>query len=478
MTASELSRLVALDISKTREAFLDLPLPEESALIGTTPKVLRRAADNFYQAWTYLRSDRDLYLRGEATAPSTGEKLRQRDLWSRLFLIIGSYYDFSIRLLVSAGEVRKSGTHPIPGLGVTYARDWLPRLAKQNLNVLLRELDLVRGGNLPEEEARKLTAKLFALLEVTRIEEVPDAIVWETYRDAAGLLAGNYITAMFAGAFGELLRNSNISHEAIEEMDGIAHSAASKVHAFAQDLSEPNFVKLSERFLTTIFQQWGNIYDQARWDETHKAGPFSAIRVSELAPLANRDARMVAKYGRKRIEKIFEQQLALIVQSFGLYVVSTRTGQRTVDLICISADPTARFTFLLEAKTSGRPYALPRDDARALLEYIREVRGGLTTLPPLHFVLMIGPYPSATLEKKLQGLEAEAGLPIRYCSADELAQLREVVAGPLPLNDFADHLLLASRVVPAGFAQTMRSRVDELRSSHEALVRTMLAPVR
>lgn len=160
------------------------------------------------------------------------------------------------------------------------------------------------------------------------------------------------------------------------------------------------------------------------------------------------------------------------------YVVSTRTGQRTVDLICISADPTAQFTFLLEAKTSARPYTLPRDDARALLEYIQEVRGGLTTLPPLHFVLMVGPSPSATLEKKLQGLEAEARLPIRYCSADELAQLREVVAGPLPLNDFADHLLLASRVVPVGFAQTMRSRVDELRTSHEALVRTMLAPVR
>jgi hypothetical protein len=187
---------------------------------------------------------------------------------------------------------------------------------------------------------------------------------------------------------------------------------------------------------------------------------------------------MSKKYGNKQIEKVFEQQLALIVQSFGLYVVSTRTGQRTVDLICISADPTARFTFLIEAKTSARPYTLPRDDARALLEYIREVRGGLTTLPPLHFVLMVGPPPSATLEKKLQGLEAEAGLPIRYCSADELAQLRAVVAGPLPLNDFADHLLLASRVVPAEFAQTMRSRVDELRSSHEALVRTMLASAR
>jgi hypothetical protein len=377
---------------------------------------------------------------------------------------------------VSAGEVRKSGTHPIPGLGLTNARDWLPRLDKQNLSVLRRELDLVRGGKLPEEEAKKLTAKLFALLEVTRIEEVPDAIVWETYRDAAGLLVGNYITAMFAGIFGELLRNSNVSHDAIEEMDGIAHSSASKVHAFAQDLSEPNFVKLSEKLLTTIFQQWDSIYGQASWDHTHKLGPFSAIRLSELAPLANRDARMVAKYGRKRIEKIFEQQLALIVQSFGFYVISTRTGERTVDLICISADPAAQFTFLLEAKTSARPYSLPRDDARALLEYIKEVQTGLTTLPQLNFVLITGPAPSSTLEKKLQALETEASVPIRFCLAHELAQLREVVPGPIPLKDFRERLLQSSRVVPTGFAQAMRSRADELRRSHEALVRAMLTP--
>jgi hypothetical protein len=375
---------------------------------------------------------------------------------------------------VSAGAVRKSGTHPIPGLGLNKAEDWVPRLDKQNLSALQRELDLVRGGNLPEEEAKKLTAKLFALFEVTRIEEVPDAILWETYRGAAGLLTANYITAMFAGVFGELLRNSNVPHELIEEMDGIAHRTASKIHAFAQDRSSRDLMKLSERFLTTIFQQWESIYGKPDWNNTRKVGPFSAIRLSELAPLANRDARMVAKYGGKRIEKIFEQQLALIVQSLGFYVISTRTGERTVDLICISADPAAQFTFLLEAKTSGRPYSLPRDDARALLEYIKEVQTGLTTLPQLHFVLITGPAPSSTLEKKLQALETEASVPIRFCPAHELAELREVVPGPIPLKDFRERLLLSSKVVATGFAQAMRSRADELRSSHETLVRTML----
>jgi hypothetical protein len=456
MTASELSRLVALDISKTPEAFLDLPLPEESSLIGATPKALRRAADSFHRSWNYLVSARDLYLEGEATVPSTGETLNGKDLWWRLFLVVAPYYDFSIRLLLRVAK-RNQSLYPLPGLGLTKAEEWMSKISREDLKAISFEV----GG--PEEE-----------------EEDDDAKLWELDRSFAALLASTYITALSAAVIGELLRRTNTSLELIEEIDGISHRSTVDLFTGPPPSGRLSSLtpELSKRLVASVFEQWMRIYDRPGWNKSHKIGPFSSIRLAELAPLANRDARMGEKYGNKRIEKVFEQQLALIVQSFGLYVVSTRTGQRTVDLICISADPTARFTFLLEAKTSARPYALPRDDARALLEYIREVRGGLTTLPPLHFVLMVGPSPSATLEKKLQGLEAEASLPIRYCSADELAQLREVVAGPLPLNDFADHLLLASRVVPAGFAQTMRSRVDELRSSHEALVRTMLAPVR
>jgi hypothetical protein len=475
MTASELSRLVALDISKTKEAFLNLPLPEESPLMGATSKTLHRAANNFYQSWIYLVSDKKLYLQGEATVPSTEETLSGKDLWWRLFFVVGAYYDFSIRLLLRG----KQTVHPLPGLGLAKADEWVGKLNK-DIEAVRREFILLAEGNIPEEEAERLRTKLLSLYKASSLEEAGDAILWDMDRSLAAFFAGTYTTAVTTAVFAELLRRTNIPLELIEDMDGISHRTAAVV--FAGPISSgtwpPQVRELSRRLVTTIFEQWVRIYDRPDSDKSYRIGPFSSIRLTELAPLANRDARMSKKYGSKRIEKVFEQQLALIVQSFGLYVVSTRTGQRTVDLICISADPTARFTFLLEAKTSGRPYALPRDDARALLEYIREVRAGLTTLPPLHFVLMIGPSPSATLEKKLQGLEAEAGLPIRYCSAHELAQLREVVAGPLPLNDFTDYLLLASRVVPAGFAQTMRSRVDELRSSHEALVRTMLAPVR
>jgi hypothetical protein len=474
MTASELSRLIALNISKSKEAFLDLPLPEESPLIGATSKALHRAADNFHQGWGYLISDKELYLQGEATVPNTGETLSGKDLWWRLFFIVGAFYDFSIRLLRG-----KQTVHPLPGLGLAKADEWVGKL-NTDIEGVRREFVLLAEGNLPEEEAEQLRAKLLSLFKVASLEEAGDAILWDMDRSLAAFFAGTYVTALTTAVFGELLRHTTLPLELIEDMDGISHRTAAVV--FAGPISSgrwpPQVIELSRRLVATIFEQWVRIYDRPASDRSYRTGPFSSIRLTELAPLANRDARMDKKYGSKRIEKVFEQQLALIVQSFGLYVVSTRTGQRTVDLICISTDPTARFTFLLEAKTSGRPYALPRDDARALLEYIREVRAGLTTLPPLHFVLMIGPSPSATLEKKLQGLEAEAGLPIRYCPAHELAQLREVVAGPLPLNDFTDYLLLASKVVPAGFAQTMRSRVDELRSSHEALVRTMLAPVR
>jgi hypothetical protein len=402
-----------------------LPLPEESALTGATPNELRRAASNFHQSWFYLLSAKDLFLHGEATAPSTGETLDGENLWWRLFLIVGAYYDFSIRLLLRANVAGKPGVHPLPGLGLSRLDEWVGKLNREDLEALQQDLALITQGRLAGEEAEQLTAKLVSALRITSIEEAHEAIIWEAYRNLAGFLAGTYLTGLFAAVFGELLRRTSLPLDLIEIMDGISHRTAAQVFAGPkEDGWPPQLIKLSQRLLGTIFEQWVRIYDEPDLDQIHRTGPFSSIRLSELAPLANRDARMMKKYGSKRIEQIFEQQLALIVQSFGLYVISTRTGERTVDLICISADPTVRFTFLLEAKTSGRPYALPRDDARALLEYIREVQAGLTTLPPLHFVLMVGPPPSLTLEKKLQALETEAGLPIRYCTAHELKEVR------------------------------------------------------
>ena len=91
MTGLELNRLLALDVSKTKEAYLDLPVPEESLLIDATPKDLLLAADNFYRSWIYLLSAKELFLEGEATVPSTGEMLSGADLWWRLFSVVGAY---------------------------------------------------------------------------------------------------------------------------------------------------------------------------------------------------------------------------------------------------------------------------------------------------------------------------------------------------------------------------------------------------
>lgn len=184
--------------------------------------------------------------------------------------------------------------------------------------------------------------KLLSLYKVASLEEASDAILWDMDRFSAAIFAGTYVTALTTAVFGESLRHTNIPLDLIEEMDGISHSAAAAVLAGPLQV-----IELPRRLVATIFEQWVRTYDKRNLYQSHKIGPFSSIRLAELAPLANRDARMSKKYGTKQIEKVFEQQLALIVQSFSLYV---RTGQRTVDLICISADPTARFTFLLEAK--------------------------------------------------------------------------------------------------------------------------------
>lgn len=146
----------------------------------------------------------------------------------------------------------------------------------------------------------------------------------------------------------------------------------------------------------------------------HNIGPFSAIRLQELSLLANRDKSVMRRYGKKNVERVFETQLALVLvmQSFGLYVVSTRTGQSTVDLVCISASPEERVTFLLEAKTTKATYALPKTDFRALQYYVNTVRRSLSTLPPLSFCLIVGSKASKTLGGKLAALEAEASVPV------------------------------------------------------------------
>lgn len=210
------------------------------------------------------------------------------------------------------------------------------------------------------------------------------------------------------------------------------------------------------------------------WNPGLKTGVYSSLNPSELAGLASRDEKLVERFGR-RLPKIFEHQLALLAQSFGFIVVQTRTGERTVDLLCISPDPSVRFTFLLEAKTTAAKYSLPASDERALMDYVRDVRASLTTLPELRLLLLVGPIPTNTLTKKLRDLEGKISLPVRYCHANELAGLREALPGPLPAAIFLEEALAAPYVMPSGYTAAAVARTQARQEAHAALVRSLMS---
>jgi hypothetical protein len=219
--------------------------------------------------------------------------------------------------------------------------------------------------------------------------------------------------------------------------------------------------------------------DQARtWNKDHRAGPFSAIRLPEFALLAHRDPSTISLYGPKNVESVFEQQLALILQSLGFFVIQTRRGDRTVDLVCISPDPTCPMTILVEAKTTKGEYKLPTSDQRALLEYAKNVRTNLTTLPALAFVLIVAPSVSTSVERRLSTLEASAGVPVRLMRAKHLAELREAIPGPIRVPTFRSAVLESSHRVLSSVAKIIAEESRNIALAHGTLVRAYLPATR
>ncbi|GAB2956108.1 hypothetical protein LWP59_34710 [Amycolatopsis acidiphila] len=195
----------------------------------------------------------------------------------------------------------------------------------------------------------------------------------------------------------------------------------------------------------------------------------------ELGDLARRSEEVIRRHGDKQVEERFEQQLSILLQSFGFIVVSTSRGERRVDLICIASQGGgAPYTLLVEAKSTARPYALPTKHSRALQEYVDNVKHKLTTLPPLKLLLIVGPEPAKTLSQKLTDLENLASTPVRYCPAGSLAHLRRILAGAVPAGVFLDALLSAPKVVGGEQLHQVVSHVREQAAAHRDFVRRML----
>lgn len=204
-------------------------------------------------------------------------------------------------------------------------------------------------------------------------------------------------------------------------------------------------------------------------------GPHSMIKPSELDSLAARSLSMRRKYGDKRISFVFEHQLALILQSLGFYVIKTRTGHRTVDLTCVSPDPRARATLLIEAKSTCDKYSLPASDERALRDYIRDTRKRLSTLPPLRAAIIVSSKSGPNMQNKLANISAQEGVPVRFLAASELGRIREFLDAPFDHASFIEYVIAAPPVLPKGVSTVICDVMRQNQEAHATLVNQLFA---
>ncbi len=421
-----------------------MTLPSPSALWPKPPPTasLYKYANKFYNLWLGLLSGDFGYDQGQSTVSYscgrcslTHEYSRDQAL-QRLLMIVGCIYAYCAHQLVTAGALNESDDLGIPGCS---ARSFSELKASKGSTCL--------------EWSRDLLEKFVGVLQAAR------SLYLLRRRDIEN--------EMWADAFEQILADSTLGIYHVSERSITAEGSCQ--YGMEAAMLIRRLTGFSLHLQSSVFR-----WPARPWSETHASGPFSLLRLPELQLLASQDQRMQQLYGPKMVEKVFESQLALLMQSLGFYVIKTRTGERTVDLVCISGDPAASFTMMLEAKTTKAAYTLPTKDERALIEYVSTVQESLTTSPKLGLVLIVGSAASRTLGSRLRRVETTSGVAVRFCRAQQLATLRESILGPLPLVLLKKELLSAPNIVPASFVKGIVNNLNERYKAQEALVRTFL----
>lgn len=418
-------------LPQTSNDLLALPPPSKSWLSRARCRGSFEAAKHFLRYWKNLSRttpDGDAQLRYTCTSCGQTHELNGTDVWSREFFIAGVYYDFAVRRLL--GLQSCSDEFFPPGL---------------NLNAL------ISYGQ-----------------EVNAIET--HQTWWARH------IIRTYLTSLVSIYFTSLLRRTPRSNLPTPVFERTYHGQLVAMHKCCSEAPERDLRRCGQQLLGSLLGLGSETYeDESGWNKDHRSGPYSAIHLPDLAKIARRDRDLVSRYGKKHLEIAFEQQLSLILQSFGFIVVQTKRGDRTVDLVCLSGDPREQATILIEAKSTGKAYQLPADDQRALLEYVADVQKNLLTLPALRLVLIVGPTAGRNLEKKLAETEAKARVPVRFISAKEFAELREMILGPLPVGEFLSQVLSNESRIIKEIAKPIFEAQRAVHTAHSNLVRTLLA---
>jgi hypothetical protein len=431
----DLQEVANLSIESSVSDFCKLPPPDIGLIEKTDAETLHKLTQSFARQWVSLvvgglELPDDSISSVEDGNANVGSDETIRD---RVLLTLGHYYDSAVRRLL---ELDRS--HPefraIAGV-------------HDNTFFLLADCELPEDVTPKEGWAFDLTFSYFM-----------------------GLRTSAYLA--------DIRRIDKLPQEQFQTVEYMPQRAIRvMVDLMAQAPSQSNYL-LAFQLLRTSVQYLDEIYLE-KWDQAktgHKTGIFSQMRLNELSLIAIRDPSVIEKYGVHHLDKLFENQLSLIFQSFGYYVASAKIGERIVDLICISAASDPKMSFWIEAKTSSKSYSLPSKDERAIVDYISSFnsRSSSSIIPPLAFVLIVGSEPSDRLASKLQKLETRLQIPIRFCRAYDIAHLREKILGPIPFDIFQGTVLDAPSVMVQGCFGEIVDWMDRKKERYESFVKEEL----
>jgi hypothetical protein len=425
----KVASLLALSLPSDAVSLGSLPPPDRSVIGRLSAARLGEVAEHFHGLW------RDLTLgvwkpNGAEAAALVDEDDPDKAFWAVL-QVVGAYYGYSLFRFAAKG-------------GAESARAFLRR-AETAVPV-------------PDHTSKAAVADW--------VRRWQAAILLNVCNDCASnlVLAASIDEQGFQP--GDLARTNDadlIALETLEQLQGAVTEFDEELAALAGELL---CYALEYRRVT--------VHERSERRRKALQDPGALVSIPELVLLSSRDEYMVEKYGAKEIEATFERQIRRIFETLGFVVIPARPGEAAADLLCVSVEPEGRrFSFLVDAKTSARHYALPKDDQRAIADYVADLPPGTPVIPKLAFVLLVGPKLGKAAPRKMAALEARTGVKIRYVETYLLATLQQSLAGPVLPRPFREAVVAAPYLLGTELINRMQDVKERLFSAHASPYRDL-----
>ncbi|MCJ7566680.1 MAG: hypothetical protein MUO58_03980 [Anaerolineales bacterium] len=187
-----------------------------------------------------------------------------------------------------------------------------------------------------------------------------------------------------------------------------------------------------------------------------------------LARLAAGDPELSELLGA-RLPLEMEKQITLLLRALGFLVSSTRPGMRRVDVIGASWSG-IKYAFMLDAKSSRRPYYFPTSDQRAIKEYVDSYSRATHTQPDLRFVLIASSSPASTLSQKIRHFSSEIGIPLRFISAENLGNISNGIGGAISSTLLLTQILNGPEILDEEWTKNLIQRSKEQEEPFHAAI--------